>query len=83
MLHNKQANFAGNLLCTVEMYNETGPISVSNVDFCSYAWGNGMCKIITIGHLFSRATNFAKRAKALFCGNYFRGLIFHHGPPLI
>ena len=83
MLHSKQTNFAGNSLCIVEMYNETGPISVSNVDFCSYAWGNGMRKIITIGHLFSRATNFMKRAKALFRGNYFRGLIFHHGPLLI
>ena len=46
MLRSKQTNFAGNSLCTVEMYNETGPISVSNVDFCSYTWGNGMRKII-------------------------------------
>ena len=31
---------------------------------------------------FSMATNFAKRAKTLFCGNYFRGLTFQHGLPL-
>ena len=30
----------------------------------------------TGGRLFSRATNFAKRTKVLFHGNYFRGLAF-------
>ena len=29
---------------------------------------------IPVGRLFLRATNFAKRAKALFSGNYFRAL---------
>ena len=30
---------------------------------------------ITVGHLFLTATNFVKRAKTLFCGNYFQGLM--------
>ena len=32
--------------------------------------------IVIVGCLFSRATNFARRAKALFRGNDFRGLTF-------
>ena len=32
---------------------------------------------------FLRATNIVKRAKAIFRGNYFGGLIFQDGPPLI
>ena len=35
-----------------------------------------LSSFVTVGCPFSRATNFAKRAKALFHGNYFRGLTF-------
>ena len=45
--------------------------------FKNYKLNNNNYKLNnTVERLFSRATNFTKRAKALFCGNYFRGLTF-------
>ena len=42
--------------------------------FPSEAMHQKILLTVTVGRLFSRATNFAKRAKALFSGNYFQEL---------
>ena len=42
MLTHMQNYFADNSSCVVEIYNDTGVISVSNSNFCKYTWGNGM-----------------------------------------
>ena len=47
-----------------------------------FCWNHVILYITYCKAPFSMATNFAKRAKTLFRGNYFRGLTFQHGLPL-